>query len=255
MKVDFFVAGTQKGGTTALDVYLRRHPALQMASRKELHHFDNEALDWSHPDHSALHAAFDWTVSGAVRGECTPIYSFWPPSLSRIRNYNPKSRLIFLFRDPIERAYSHWRMEVTRNAETLGFSDAIRDGGNRLDPAHPPAPVWRVAPYVEPGLYSAQVRRALNLFPRDQMLFLRADDLSGAPEKTLKLIAEFLDVAPFDVVDPVTEHVGSDAFGPPSDLDIAYLRGMYRDDLLEFSDLTGLEISGWLTMKREAMKE
>ena len=68
----------------------------------------------------------------------------------------------------------------------------------------------------------------------------------------MKRFADFLGTAPFDVVDPVTEHVGNNSFGPPSDLDIAYLRGMYRDDLLEFADLTGLDVSGWLAMKCEA---
>ncbi|MCA0448534.1 MAG: sulfotransferase, partial [Proteobacteria bacterium] len=40
-RVDFFIAGVQKGGTTALDHYLRDHPAIQMASVKEVHAFDD----------------------------------------------------------------------------------------------------------------------------------------------------------------------------------------------------------------------
>lgn len=43
--VDFFIAGVQKGGTTALDAMLRAHPALQMAARKEVHFFDKDGLD------------------------------------------------------------------------------------------------------------------------------------------------------------------------------------------------------------------
>ncbi len=41
-KIDFIIAGTQKGGTTALDYYLRKHPEIGMGNRKELHFFDNE---------------------------------------------------------------------------------------------------------------------------------------------------------------------------------------------------------------------
>jgi len=33
-QVDFIVGGTQKGGTSALDAYLRRHPEIVMANQK-----------------------------------------------------------------------------------------------------------------------------------------------------------------------------------------------------------------------------
>ena len=40
--VDFIICGTQKGGTTALYAYLREHPEVCMAERKEVHFFDDE---------------------------------------------------------------------------------------------------------------------------------------------------------------------------------------------------------------------
>jgi hypothetical protein len=43
-KIDFIIGGSQKSGTTALDFYLRQHPEIGMASRKELHFFDNEKV-------------------------------------------------------------------------------------------------------------------------------------------------------------------------------------------------------------------
>lgn len=249
MKVDFFVAGTQKAGTTALDVYLRRHPAIQMAASKEPHHFDNEAIDWLHTDHAGLHAMFDFGAQGFIRGEATPIYTFWPPALSRLKGYNPAARLIVLFRDPIERAYSHWRMEVTRHAETLNFSDAIRAGRTRLDPQAPLSSAWRTFSYVERGLYKHQVRRLLDLFPREQLLFLCSADLASDPSGTLARVTQFLGVPPFGTIDPVTEHVGSRTLDPLADNDIAHLRELFRQDLEEFSGLSGLDVSGWLTVQ------
>lgn len=247
MKVDFFVAGTQKAGTTALDVYLRRHPAIQMAAQKEPHHFDNEAINWSHPDHSRLHAMFDFSARGVIRGEATPIYTFWPPALARIKAYNPNARLVVLFRDPIERAYSHWRMEVTRHAETLSFPEATRVGRARLDPGAPLSPAWRTFSYVERGLYASQVRRLLDLFPREQLLFLPAADLASDPSGTLSKVTQFLGVPPFGAIAPVTEHVGNRMLDPLADADIAYLRELFRQDLEEFVGLSDLDVSGWLT--------
>jgi hypothetical protein len=245
MKVDFFVAGNQKAGTTALDMYTRLHPGIQMARRKEPHHFDNEGIDWSHPNHSALHAEYDVHATGVTRGEATPIYSFWPPAPERIRSYNPDAKLVVLFRDPIERAYSHWRMEVSRNAETLSFSEAIRSGRNRLDAARPLSSAWRTYSYVERGDYAQQVRRLLDTFSRDQLLFLKSEDLALNPNTTLLQISRFLNVSLFPAVERLEAHVGIRTFDPITADDISFLRAVYRDSVIEFSSLTGLDVSQW----------
>ena len=41
-QIGFIICGTQKGGTTALDRYLRMHPEICMADKKEVHFFDND---------------------------------------------------------------------------------------------------------------------------------------------------------------------------------------------------------------------
>jgi hypothetical protein len=48
-RVGFYIVGVQKAGTTALDFFLRRHDAIEMAAGKEAHHFDNEKIDWRNP--------------------------------------------------------------------------------------------------------------------------------------------------------------------------------------------------------------
>jgi hypothetical protein len=93
-------------------------------------------------------------------------------SLERIAAYNPRMRLILIFRDPIERAWSHWKMEYARGAETESFAWSIRDGRSRVDAGSVRAGLHRVYSYVERGFYGAQVERLLALFPREQVLFL-----------------------------------------------------------------------------------
>jgi len=97
-RVQFFIAGVQKAGTTALDSVLRDHPSIQMAGVKEVHHFDDDTIDWSAPDHGRLHAAYDWAAMGAVRGEATPITLYWPNALvlaaARIRANTATSSLL-----------------------------------------------------------------------------------------------------------------------------------------------------------------
>src|SRR5882724_3589098 len=171
-RVSIFCGGAQKGGTTSLHAYLSEHPALSPPCRKEVHFFDAEHLDWTSPDYSVLDAFYPRDDGDRRRFDITPIYGFWPPSIARISEYNPDSRLIFLFRDPFDRAWSQWCMRYARGEETLPFAEAIRDGRRRMDGLPPLAPARRGQSYLERGFYAQQVRQALAHFPRTNLLFL-----------------------------------------------------------------------------------
>ncbi len=107
-RVDFLIAGVQKGGTFSLYRLLERHPEISLSKAKEVHFFDNGEIDWSSPRYGPYHRNFPRWREGQVRGEATPIYIYWPEALERIRTYNPDIKLILLLRDPIERTYSAW---------------------------------------------------------------------------------------------------------------------------------------------------
>ncbi len=238
--VAFLIAGVQKGGTTALFEYLAEEPGVSLPRTKELHFFDDETQDWSRPDVAAYHGNFD-AFDGRPRGEATPIYLYWPNSLERIHAYNPAIKLIVVLRDPVERAWSHWRMEFARGAEAGPFSWCIREGRQRLFDAEP----WgfhREFSYVERGFYGEQAERLLRLFPKDQVLFLRSEDLRGAPGKALAGVRSFLGLRRGKAPAPRDVHVGRDmdygsALTPE---DAAWLRQVYARDQQRLADLTGI---------------
>ena len=194
-RLAFLVAGVQKAGTSALHNYLSEVPDLQLPPAKELHFFDDEhAVDWSAPDYLPLHAAF--ASDGRMMGEATPITLYWPRALERVRAYNPSMRLVLLFRDPIERAFSHWKMEYARGVEREGFAHSIRDGRARMALSRPTPGYDRVASYVERGFYGRQLDRAQRLFGRERVLCLAQDALDREPDLAVARICRFLDVAP-----------------------------------------------------------
>ncbi|MFG1397737.1 sulfotransferase [Roseixanthobacter pseudopolyaromaticivorans] len=247
-QVSTFVCGVQKGGTTSLFEYLRSHPDLAAPYHKEPHFFDNESIDWNRPDYGMLEAAFP-VDDGRERFEATPIYSFWPPAMERIQAYNPKARLIFLFRDPCERAWSHWCMAYARGEEDMLFADAIREGRARI-PSMPVSEALRQFSYVERGFYASQVRRAMALFPAGQLLFLRSRDLAHDQHATLARIASFLGLAPFPIMTPKRACVRPARAWPcyPTQADHALLSRLLRPEVEAFAELTGLDVSGWLSM-------
>ncbi len=246
--LDFFICGVQKGGTTALDSFLREHPDLEMAKVKEIHFFDDESLDWDAPDYAKLHAAFDASAQVRRRGEATPIYSYWPNALERLRAYNPAAKLILMLRHPVMRALSHWRMETTRGWETLPFSEAIRPAAReRVRLAL--GGVHRVFSYVERGFYAPQIERMLNLFPVDQVLILRADMLWNDHAATLAKVQAFLGI---ENVLRAERHyivpVESDKSAPLASEDAEYLAALYADDIRRTQSLTGVNLENWLDL-------
>ena len=138
MKVGFLIAGVQKGGTTSLHSYLRQHPQILMARPKEAHFFDDdEKFVAGVPNYSAYHRHFTFRLSASICGEATPIYLYWSDAMRRIWEYNPEMKIIALLRNPIERAWSHWRMETVRKADDAPFSIAIRRESERVREALP----------------------------------------------------------------------------------------------------------------------
>lgn len=238
--VNFLIAGVQKGGTTALFDYLADMPDVALSRVKEVHFFDDETQDWSAPDYEAYHAGFD-DPAGRPCGEATPIYLYWPNSLERIRAYNPAMRLIVVLRDPVERAWSHWRMEYARGVETKPFAWCIRAGRQRLFDAEPWG-VHREFSYVERGFYSEQLAQAFDLFPREQVLVLRSEDLKADPAAALGAVRAFLGLPPAAPPVPREVHVGREMdYGSElTPADVAFLRRLYARDLARLKALTGL---------------
>lgn len=246
-KVDFLVAGVQKGGTSALFEYLRDLPGIQMPGVKEAHFFDDEdGVDWSNPDYSSYHHLFE--NDPRLRGEATPIYLYWPNALERIARYNPEMKIILLFRDPILRAWSHWKMEYAKRKEREPFAWCIREGRARLADADPSAPGHhRVFSYVERGFYGRQVERLFDLFPRDRCLLLRSEDLQADPAPQLAAICDFLGLASPSDVAPRTVHPARE-ITYPSQLEAAdrkLLADLYTADIARFETLSGLTVSFW----------
>ena len=226
-RIDFIVMGAQKAGTTALFDHLSDDPALGLSKVKEVHFFDNDALDWATPDYGPYHDQFDWTGE-QIRGEATPIYVYWPGSLERIAAYRSDIKLILMLRDPVERAWSHWRMEAAWGVEPLAFAQAIRRGRQRLFSGEP----WghhREYSYVERGFYGDQLDRVLRLFARDQVLVLQAEDLAADPNGVLSQFNGFVGAPPPPISAPRKVHVGQD-MGQMDPADRDYLAEVYAPD-------------------------
>ena len=243
-RVDFLICGTQKGGTTALDSYLREHPAICMANRKEVHFFDQASSFHTDGGHySSYHAHFSPQPWHRRIGEATPIYMYWREAPQRIHAYNPAMRLIVLLRNPIDRAYSHWNMERSRQAETLSFADAIRCEEERCREALPYQ--HRVFSYLDRGFYLEQLQRLWHCFPRSNILILPSEQLRRQPLATLHQVCDFLAINRLEAVTPRELHCRPyEAAMAPGERQ--RLRCLYREEIQALERELGWDCRHWL---------
>ena len=188
---NFFIIGAAKAGTTSLFYYLDQHPDVFMARDKELHYFcDPDCADWL-----PLYRE-QFPVDARIRGEASTLYTRSPaiPGVpERMAALVPDARLVYLVRDPVQRALASWREERFHVTERRPAAEAFR---NPEDPHNA---------YVAASRYAQQLGGFLDHFPREQILVLDQQELASATADVVDRTLAFLDLPPHDI-DTGTRH-------------------------------------------------
>lgn len=133
-KINLFIIGTQKGGTTALADFLGKHPDIYIVDGKEAHVFDDPFLQDAGIDNiQCAYKPFLKAYHGQpVRCDATPVYMYLPEIPARLSHYNEDAKIIIILRDPAERALSQYHMERRRGDEHLPYPLALCAENSRL---------------------------------------------------------------------------------------------------------------------------
>ena len=224
-KVNLFVVGAAKSGTTALYHFLNLHPEIFLSPIKEPHYFskdirfskfsDNyrnrnyfdlekyfakEVLEFKQiafiEDSKHYESLFKNSSSEKYLGEVSNGYLISKKAYKEIYKYNKNSKIIMILRNPLERAFSHWRQEFRAGfSHSDNFYDDIVKDYNLND--------WQWGgisnTYVQLGLYSEQIKKYFDLFPKENIKVFLYDDLINNPKKLRKDLFNFLNVSDFEV--------------------------------------------------------
>jgi hypothetical protein len=203
---DFLIVGSTKCGTTSLFNWLGAHPFVA-ETEKEIHFFDmhyDRGADWyrSHFPLETERAAFAREHGRPfIVGEGSAAYlaNYWAPRRAAL--LVPDARLIVSLRDPVDRAYSQYHYFRRRGSEPIEtFEEAVdaeeerlrgeaeREAGDRHRHS------WRIYRwgYLTISRYAEHIERWLELFPREQFLFLDFDELVTEPQHALDAVHEHL---------------------------------------------------------------
>lgn len=220
VKPNFFVIGVVKGGTTSLHQYLDQHPDVYMSPVKETNHFSKSDIDVSKFEKAYAHDVnvdLDKFLAGDMQekihiahvtddedykklfknvknekaiGEASNSYILYPKVAQSIHDYNPDAKIIMMLRNPVERAYSQYVMNL-RLGKTLeqDFIKEVESDDNKTNKG------WGANhQYLFIGNYYQQVKRYLEIFPREQVLICWYDEYKQNPSAVIKSIYRFLNI-------------------------------------------------------------
>ncbi|GMT35026.1 hypothetical protein PFISCL1PPCAC_26323, partial [Pristionchus fissidentatus] len=192
------IIGVKKAGTRALLEFLRLNPHVK-APGPEVHFFDRhyeKGRDW-------YRSQMPESQDGDVTIEKSPAYFISKSAPARIKEFNPKMKLIVVLRDPVTRAISDYtqasskkrRLGQMPSFERMAVGDCApwsrvncsvktREGVNGG---------WGA---VRIGVYHKYLKRWLDHFPMDQFHFVDGQKLIDEPAGEVRRVEEFLGLQP-----------------------------------------------------------
>jgi hypothetical protein len=201
----FLVIGAAKAGTTSIHRWLDQHPDVFVTRVKETNFFafegsrphfrTYEPAETSINNRSILtleeyERAYTAASRESARGEVAPLYLYWPGTAENIRRHVPDARLVVVFRNPVETAFSaylHLRRDAQEPLPT--FEAALDAEATRIRENW--APIYR---YVDLGRYATQLERYLAVFPRSQIKVFLYEELANDPTGVVQDLFEFIGV-------------------------------------------------------------
>jgi hypothetical protein len=249
---DFVGIGVQKSGTTWVADVLRQHPGVLLET-KEISFFVRH-----------FHRGWSWyerhfeDKRGRLAGEISVNYLYSPRPDSTHREFypswNPRRRLTFwrrqpvardelaarypglrvfaMFRNPVDRAWSHywmWRQRRERNGKrVVPFERMFADDGRWIR---------------SQGHYDVLVASWRERFPEFGIFFY--DDVQSDPKELARSVYEFVGVDPAFEPD-LGRRVNPGRYEPmPASLRDLLL-AEYRDSIRRFGEMAGRDLSSWL---------
>ncbi|MAP55561.1 sulfotransferase [Altibacter sp.] len=221
-KANLFIVGAMKAGTTSFIETLSTHPEIYVSPVKEPHYFVKELprelyqdsrffdldkyLDHQFPE--PLHITkikteaqyarlFSLAQKETYKAEASTAYLHAPEAARLIHAYNAEARIIMILRDPLKRAFSHYKMNLSLGKEKRTFEKAMQNDLEKYDndTLH-----WHS--YLGMSCYDHAVKRFEKYF--SHIHIIRFEDLMKHPESVFSALENFLGIAPFTRI--ATEH-------------------------------------------------
>jgi hypothetical protein len=231
--IDFLGIGAQKAGTTWLFRQMFMHRQLWLPAQKELHYWDLNPDG----DGAAWLSIFAAAPPDRIKGEFTPAYATLDSSVVvRIAAIAPALKLVYVLRNPAERAWSQARMAAWNRGLDLDDEAAVRA-------------FLTSAGCAARNRYSRTIATWRAAFGNDALAVYLLEDMAESPQALLNHLAGHLGVDPAGFPQSDAElgirfNVGIELPIPDYARELLY-RDL-REDIRMTADLIGRPLDHWL---------
>lgn len=208
---DFYIIGGQKCGTTSLFEYLSLHPSILRGAAKDIRFFDkyySKGANWYglyFPLKIKKSYLEFFLKKKFLTGEATERYLEYPFAPQRIKNVTPHAKFLVLLRNPIDRAFSHYTMNVVRKMELLSFEKAIEIENERIEDSMKKMKtdntyyddIYFRHAYLDRGIYITKLKRWFDIFPKNQFLIIQSEKFWSNTSEAYNEVLEFLGLSHF----------------------------------------------------------
>jgi hypothetical protein len=238
----FFIVGAQRSGTTLLYKLLDDHPEITMSKpmRPESKFFLKEA-PYSKEKFRENFMSKDDTM---LFGEKSTSYYEFPIAAKRIKQTFPNTKIIFILRNPTQRAISNYFFSKKHGIENRSLEDVFL---NKVS-----APKLNISISVDPfdyikrSLYVELLKNFINFFDKSQVKILIFEKLINNDYDLNKELYGYLDVSNFQNNVDLTKTVNASNrdFDVPRNI-THYLDDYFKPSILKLEELYGLDCKKW----------
>jgi hypothetical protein len=186
-KIDLMIIGAQKAGTTAIKNYLSEHPEILCHTRTEFAYFlDKEAYPKGFEESFKFYFDADKYTPGKKIVAKYASMAQSEEAIKRLYEHNPDCKLVFILRNPVERAYSSYNMEKSRGLLKRDFNEVA----DIIKKEQYQDQMFRLL--IKLGLYADQLQYIYKYFDQNQVKLFLYEDLSQNTKGICREIFEWL---------------------------------------------------------------
>lgn len=233
---DLLIVGAMRSGTSALQTAVATHPEFVSPSRKEPHYFDlnySRGIQW--------YRAFFPIAGGSMSVDATPSYLAHPDAAQRAHATVPAAKVLASLRDPVERAWSHYRYRASKGQESRSFDQVVSDEvDEKADPLSGFDRVGDVS-IISAGVYAPQLKRWIDTYGEEAVHVIDANALFTDPDSEMARVQRFLGLShPLSIE---RSNAAPSLCGSPSEWAIATLKDFYEEPNAELRRVCELDFS------------
>ncbi|MDR6301207.1 sulfotransferase family protein [Mesonia maritima] len=190
-QINLFIPGAAKSGTTSLHSLLDLHPEINMSTNKEPHFFTFPKEKFKNSEEYL--ANFDFSKKYSYRGESSTGYFYFKNFKENIKAAaHPNSKFILIFRNPIDRTFSHYNYLKSLGSEDLDLKAAVLKDHQKEPTPDDLLPELIVKNYYQYSLYGKWLTEFYKHFKAENIKVILFEDLKENPLKTVNSCLRFL---------------------------------------------------------------